>query len=223
MLVIIQARISSARLPGKVLREIAGSPILQRVYDRVLSARNVKRAVVATSTDHSDLKIRNFCESRGIPVFSGSLRNVAKRLLNCAIEEGEEAFVRISADSPLIDPLLIDKAIEIYKTTKCDLVSNVQTRSFPKGQSVEVIKLSAFKNLVNCLTRPEEQEHVTTYFYQNTKKYKIKNFSVHNDSSHLQLSVDTKEDFEKISKILNVVADNSSWKDAAHTYQVMFR
>ena len=144
MLAIIQARMSSHRLPGKVLTPVAGKPILKRVYERLSKSKELSEIVVATSQAASDQLIVDFCVREGIPVHQGSLDNVSERLLDCARNLGANRFVRISGDSPLIDPSIVDQAVLFQRGKACDLATNVQVRSYPKGQSVEVIRTDSF-------------------------------------------------------------------------------
>ncbi len=204
MLVIIQARMSSMRLPGKVLMRISGRPMLERVCDRVMQSSAVKKIVIATSSHSSDDPIEQFCYLQNLSCFRGSLDDVAGRFLSVIQSEGAEEFIRISADSPLIDPKLIDKAVENYGYEKYDLVTNVLHRTFPKGQSVELIRSSSYKKMCSELIDPDDREHVTKAFYRNPGFYKIKNFSAEVLAGEIQLSVDTREDFEKISSIINL-------------------
>ena len=214
MLLIIQARMSSIRLPGKVLMSISGKPMLERVCDRVMKSRDVTKVVIATSSHSSDDPIEQFCCSRNFSCFRGALDDVAARFLSVIQREGAEAFIRISADSPLIDPKLIDRAVEEYRHGQYDLVTNVLHRTFPKGQSVELIRSSTFRQMCADLIDPDDREHVTKAFYINSSAYKIKNFSAEISAGEFQLSVDTREDFERISTIINLSsAGADGWMD----------
>ena len=214
MLLIIQARMSSIRLPGKVLMNISGQPMLERVCDRVMQSGAVKKVVIATSGHSSDDPIEQFCYSRNFSCFRGALDDVAGRFLSVIQREGAEEFIRISADSPLIDPKLIDKAVEEYRRGKYDLVTNVLHRTFPKGQSVELIRSSSFEKMCADLIDLDDREHVTKAFYRNSSQYKIKNFSAEISAGEFQLSVDTREDFERISSLINLSsAGADGWLD----------
>ena len=139
MLCIIQARYSSKRLPGKVLKKLLGTTILKRVVQQVKKSKKISKIIIATSKHKTDKKIINFCNKNKIHCISGSLNNVFKRFYSIIIHENCRSFVRISADSPLIDPSLIDKAVTIFKKNQYDIVTNVFPRTFPKGFSVEVV------------------------------------------------------------------------------------
>lgn len=214
MLVIIQARMSSVRLPGKVLMNIAGRPMLERVCDRVMQSNDVKKIVIATSNHRSDDHIEQFCYLRKLPCYRGELDNVAGRFLDVLKSEGAEEFIRISGDSPLIDPKLIDMAIAYYKCGLYDLVTNVLYRTFPKGQSVELIRSSSFKKMYDGLISFDDREHVTKAFYRNKSNFKIKNFVAEPPTGDIQLSVDTQEDLDKVTTIINACDLRSAgWRD----------
>ena len=178
MLIIIQARMSSQRLPGKVLMNIAGQPMLERVCHRVMQSNGAKKVVIATSNDSSDDQIEQFCDLRNISCFRGALDDVAGRFLAVIRREGAEEFIRISGDSPLIDPSLIDIAIFEYRSALYDLVTNVLHRTFPKGQSVELVRSSSFKQMYDESISPDDREHVTKWFYRSDINFKIRNFKL---------------------------------------------
>lgn len=204
MLAIIQARMSSSRLPGKMMMKLADRPILSWVYDRVCQAANVDKVLVATSITSSDDPIEAYCSSRSMPIFRGSLEDVAGRFLAAVENEHAPAFIRINGDSPLIDPQIIDIGINQFKSEEYDLVTNVQQRTFPKGQSVEIISTNAFKRLCDKQSLQADREHVTKLFYANNFEFKVKNFSSNPNMSDIQLSVDTMEDFQRVEKIINL-------------------
>lgn len=214
MLAIIQARLSSKRLPSKVLKDINGEPIIMHVFKRVSQAKLVNEIVIATSNEKSDNNLIKFLEKNKISFYIGSLKNVAQRMLSCAEESGARKFIRINGDSPLIDPKIIDKAVLLSNKDDYDLCTNVLFRSFPKGQSVEIINTQTLKNNINKFSIPE-QEHVTKFFYNNHEKFKIKNFKSNNNHSRVQLSIDTKFDFEIIKKIICEGNEKIGWKEAA--------
>lgn len=214
MLAIIQARMSSMRLPGKVLMNIAGKPMLERVRDQVMQANGVKKVVIATSNNASDDPIEQFCYSRNFPCFRGALNDVAGRFLSVIERECAEEFIRISGDSPLIDPGLIDIAISEYGCGSYDLVTNVLDRTFPKGQSVELVRSSSFKKMYADLNDMDDREHVTKAFYRNKSNFRIKNFAAEPSAGEIQLSVDTQEDLNKVTIIINTCdMQSAGWRD----------
>ena len=196
---------SSNRLPGKMLMDINGISLLGRVVERVKLSKLVSNVIVATSINKEDNQIAEFCSKSGINYFRGDLKNVANRFLEVAQNEKAESFVRISGDSPLLPPSILDHAIKIFMNNDYDLVTNVYPRTFPKGFSVEVIKTEAFKIINNQNLTNEQKEHITKIFYDNATGFKILNFKSNPNYSNLNFSVDTKRDFEKIRTILSDV------------------
>lgn len=214
MLVIIQARMSSIRLPGKVLMNIAGKPMLDWVYGRVVQSSYVKKVVIATSDDSSDDQIEQFCNLRKYSCFRGALDDVAGRFLGVINSQRAEEFIRISGDSPLIDPALIDMAIVEYRSDLYDLVTNVLPRTYPKGQSVEIVRSSVFRKMYDGLISLDDREHVTKAIYENKLNFRIKNFETDPPAGDIQLSVDTYEDLKKVTAIINSSdVQSAGWRD----------
>jgi len=193
--IIIQARLSSTRAPGKVLRPIAGRPLLGLLLDRMRRVEDATDLVVATSERGEDDAIVRFCDAEGIAVARGPLADVAGRFANVVTALEAEAFVRISGDSPWLDPALIDQALDLYHRTGPDLVSNVHPRSFPKGQSVEVVNAETFLAELPNLTSAADREHVTSYFYAHADRFRITAFQADRPAPEVQLSVDSEADF----------------------------
>ena len=204
MLVIIQARCSSTRLPGKVMMEICKKPILQWVVDRANLSPLVTKAVVATSDDKSDDQLYEYCLRKNIPCFRGPLNDVAGRFKMLLNNEQKQDFVRICADSPLIDPSIISKAITLFQSNNCDFVTNVLKRTFPKGQSVEVVSYHSFEKSYKEFNNIDDYEHVTLYFYKNLQKFNIINFQHVQNMRDIQMSIDTLEDFNQVKKFCDL-------------------
>lgn len=199
---VLQVRMSSRRLPGKALRAIRGRALLGHVVDRVRRCRAIDGLRIATSTDPDDDAIAEFARTEAVELYRGALDDVAGRLLNAAVAAQADALVRISADSPLIDPAIVDRAAELYRRQRPELVSNVMRRTFPKGQSVEVVAVPALKRAVDAMTTPAEREHVTPWFYANPTRVRIVDFESANPRPQMQLSVDTLEDLQRVEAIL---------------------
>ena len=199
MLAIIQARTSSKRFNNKILFPIYGTPLIGHVVEKLRKSKKIKQIIVATSNHKTDNKLIKYLKKEKIKFFKGDLNNVARRLYKLAQSKKAKYFVRISGDSPLIDYKLVDEALEIlYKNKKeYDLVTNVFPRTFPRGQSVEIIKTETLGKNLKKFSKLE-QEHVTVYFYKNYKNYLIKNFTFKNKTKIMKLSIDTKEDLVKI-------------------------
>ena len=206
MYCLIQARISSSRLPGKVLKKINGKELLHYLILSLSKSKHIKKIVVLTSASKSDKKICNFCKKNNIEYFKGSLKNTYLRFYNYLKSKNTKFFVRISGDSPLLDHRLLNKMLIFSQKKNFDIFCNIFPRSFPKGQSIEIINshsfLSIYKNKLNL----DEKEHVTKYFYNRPRNYKIINFKNKKDYSNYNFSVDTLKDFNKTRKILNYLS-----------------
>jgi spore coat polysaccharide biosynthesis protein SpsF len=200
---VVQARFSSARLPGKVLRPLGRTPMLGHLLTALAQCRCADAMIVATSDRADDDAVAAFAQSLGVAVFRGSLDHVAARLLAAGRAAGADAIVRISGDSPLLDPALADRAIELLAAMpSLAVVCNVRPRSFPKGQSVEAIRLDALEAAVAEMTLPYDREHVTPFLYDRTERFAVQSFEADAPRPELQLSVDTAEDLARCEAIL---------------------
>ena len=174
--IVVFARMSSARLPGKTLAAIAGRPMLGHVLERLRRVRGALPVVVATSEAPEDAAIADFAAANGVAVYRGALADVAGRALAAAARHGFDAFVRISGDSPFIDPALIARALDHHAAQAPDMTSNVFPRSYPPGCSVEVIERAALARALPLMD-DEEHEHVTLHFYRHAKAWRIANLA----------------------------------------------
>ena len=181
MLAVIQARCSSKRFKNKILFPINNLPLIIHVNLRVKKSRFIKKIIIATSKNKTDDKLIKILKKFKIKYFRGDLKNVAKRLYKVAELNKVKYFMRISGDSPLINYKIIDRALNIFKNKNkdYDLITNIFPRSFPKGQSIEIIKTSTLKKNLDFFSKLDE-EHVSTYFYKNFKRFKILNFKFKN-------------------------------------------
>ena len=199
---IIQARMSSQRLAGKVLHRVAGKPMLKYLIERLDFCKTVKDIVIATSIEKSDDPIASFCDDYGIKFYRGSLNNVALRFKEVLDIYKFDTFIRTNADSPLLDFNLINRAIKYLRNGDYDIVTNAFPRSFPVGQSVEVIRTSTFEQAYEKMSKPAHFEHITKYYYEHSEEFRINNFSNDKDLSSYRLVVDTPEDLKRIEKII---------------------
>ena len=209
MICIVQARMSSKRFPGKTMKSLVKKTLLQRVLNRIEFSKKIDKIIVATSTSKKDDQIEKFCIKNNYTIYRSNLNNVVKRFEGTINKFNIKDFIRISADSPLLDPKIIDQAINIYKKKKVDIVTNVFPRTFPKGQSVEIINSNIFLKFSKKITSKECKEHITKYFYQNHKKFKIVNFTFKTKIKDINLSIDTKKDFQNIEKIIKYMNDKN--------------
>lgn len=208
-LAIIQARMSSVRLPGKVLRTVAGRTLLDHLVERVRRCERIDHLVVATSDDPSDDPIASWCRDREVDLFRGSLADVAGRMLAAAKARGANAFVRLCADSPLLDPALVATMAALFEEAPCDLASNTVIRSFPKGMSVEVLSVPALERAYPAMDGGD-REHVTRHFYRHPDRFTIKSCQWNRNEASRQLSVDSLEDLERFARIVERM-DRPHW------------
>jgi spore coat polysaccharide biosynthesis protein SpsF len=194
---------TSERLPGKILYRVQGKPLLQYLLESMQQCNSVDRLLIATSVEPSDDPVERFCADIGVACYRGSLNDVAKRFLDAAEANGLDAFVRISGDSPLMDYRLVERAVEVFRSRECDLVTNVLRRTFPKGCSVEVVRVETLRNAYPRFRRDEEREHVTSYFYSQQEEVNICDFESGGDYGKLNLSVDTDEDMRLFESVVS--------------------
>ena len=219
MLLAIQSRLSSLRLPQKALADIGGIPLLGHCIRQCLSS-NAKQVVIATSTLDSDQKIVDLGKEFGVPVFRGPIDDVLARLYMLAFKCQVNHLIRVSGDSPFIDPKLINRAIALANTTNVDLVTNVLNRTFPKGQSVEVISFRLLESLMYLKLTNFDREHVTSHVYENPEMYQIKTFESGLEFGSVQLSVDTHEDLLCARRLMNHCRGQiGSWLEMTYIWQ----
>jgi len=202
LVAIVAARCSSRRLPGKVLRPVLGRPMLAHTLERLRSVGRLDAIMIATSVERSDDAISAFAEACGVPCWRGALDDVLGRFRDAAAACQADAVARISGDSPLIDPAIVTAAAQLYLEGSADIISNVFPRSFPKGQSVEVLSRGALERLAAEATEAEDREHVTRQAYRHPDRFVIRNFSAARPRPELQLSVDTAADFERVAALM---------------------
>lgn len=199
---IVQARMSSRRLPGKVLREVAGRPLMEYVLERVGRARAIDEVIVATSIDPSDDDVVTFCAERGVRCHRGPLEDVATRFAQAVERFSFPAFVRVSADSPLLDQHVVDLVATAFDDGAADMATNVFPRSFPHGQSVEILRADAFRRGLGLVRDDHDREHVTQVFYRHRERFRIRNVSADRDRAEVRLAVDTEEDLGRVAAIV---------------------
>lgn len=210
---IIQARMTSTRLPGKVLKKVLRKTLLEYQLERVKYSKLIDEIIVATTTNDSDIPIIELCNQLGITFFRGSEDDVLERYYQAALENNGDVIVRLTSDCPLIDPKIIDKNIEMYLYGNYDYVSNTQERTYPRGMDTEVFSFELLKKADLNSLLDYEREHVTPYFYTNNKKFLIGQVKNQEDYSNYRLTVDTVEDLELITVILeNLYPKNGKFK-----------
>lgn len=201
ILAILQARMSSNRLPGKVLRPLLGQPMLARQLERINRAKRIDKVVVATSTEPSDDAIAKTCEQLGQACFRGSLNNVLSRFYHCAEQYKPQHVVRLTADCPLIDPEVLDEVLELHLKGGFDYTTNAFPRTYPDGLDVEVMTMDALSNMHSRADQPDQLEHVTMFIRQHPQEFTIKELHCPQDLSHHRWTVDHEEDFILVEQI----------------------
>lgn len=208
-LAIIQARMGSTRLPGKVLRPILGKPMLAHLVERVASARGIDQVVVATSTLQADQEIVRFCDQAGIASFTGAENDVLDRYYQAARHYDGDALIRITADCPLADPEVIAALIALYQSGDYDYAS-VATGAgalfldgarYPDGYDTECIRRSALERAWSEASAAGDREHVTPYLWRQPERFRQAQLTSPVDHSALRLTVDNEEDFSLIAAI----------------------
>jgi spore coat polysaccharide biosynthesis protein SpsF len=206
---IVQARFNSQRLPGKVLRPLCGKPVLGHLLDRLRRCASLDLIAVATSSERSDDAVAEFCAGAGIGCHRGPLDDVLARFLDAAAHFELDGIVRLSGDSPLLDPALVSHAVKTFQRGNWDLVTNVEVRSFPKGQSVEVMSAGALAQAAAKARSAAEREHVTPYLYAHPERFRIRNLVARMPRPTLQLSIDTAQDFARIEAIIETAGQRA--------------
>lgn len=196
---IIQARTGSTRLPGKVLKEIVGRPMLWHVINRVKTAKLVDKLLLATTTREEDKPVIEIAKGFGIESYAGSEEDVLDRFYQAARKCGADVIVRITADDPFKDPVIIDKMVEIFlkNSNKTDYVSNTIKPTYPEGIDVEVFSFKALEKAWRESSYKFDREHVTTYIWRNPREFRLMNVeNEKGDLSHLRWTVDTQRDLD---------------------------
>jgi len=200
-LAILQARVSSSRLPGKVLLPILGEPTLFRQIERIRRATRIEQLVVATSTDPSDDILASECLTRGIGCFRGSLDDVLDRFYRAAVSFRPANIVRLTGDCPLADPELIDRVIEFHLQGGYDFVSNAIEPTFPDGLDSAVFRFELLEQAWQEARLPSEREHVTPFMRHHPERYKIGSYKGSPDRSYMRWTVDEPADFAFVCAI----------------------
>lgn len=201
VIAVIQARISSTRLPGKVLKKIEGKTILEHVINRVKAAKNLDDVIVATTVKKEDLEIVKLCAKLGISVFCGSENDVLDRYYQTARLFKADHIIRITSDCPLIDPQVTDEVIELYFQKKADYATNTIPETFPDGLDTEVFSFKTLKRSWENAKLSSEREHVTPYIRNNSNIFKLVNLKSNINLSNKRWTIDEPEDFEFIKII----------------------
>lgn len=205
---LIQARMGSERLPGKVLKSLHGHSILHWVVSRVRQSQFISQVVLATTISPKDDEIVKACRELNVDVYRGSENDVLERSYEAAVAHNADVIVRICSDCPLIDTSIIDTMLEYFivknKTSKLDYLSNTLERTFPRGLDAEIMSFNALKRAYEEGKQPAEREHVTPYIYQNPQIFEIEQYSVSNSHADCRWTLDTEDDFTFLHSLVGL-------------------
>lgn len=206
IVIVVQARTGSSRLPNKIMLPLSGEPLLVRMMERVMASKTASHFVVATSTEEEDDEVAELCEDYGYNCFRGSLENLLERHYNSGLEYNADVVVKIPSDCPLIDPAIIDRVINFYiqNKDKYDFVSNLHPPTYPDGNDVEVIPMPILKITYENALLNMEIEHTTPYIWERPDEFRIGNVVWETGldySMSYRFTIDYKEDYEFIKTI----------------------
>ena len=224
VIAIVQARMGSTRLPGKMTKEILGKPIVEYVFDRVRPSKRLTEIWLATTTDTSDDVLAEWAKNHGVKCYRGSMNDVLDRYYQTAKLAEADVVVRITGDCPLADCQVIDCVINEYLTEypKFDYVCNTQPPTFPDGLDTEVVSFVALEKAWQEARLSSEREHVTPYIWKHPEIFKIKNIFNDVDLSGLRWTLDTEEDFAFILLIIERIAAESEYPYFQKIYNGIF-
>lgn len=202
---VIQTRIGSSRLPGKVLLKLDDKSVLDYVIEQVKHCSLLDKIIIATTDLSEDDVIVQNSKNNSVECFKGHPTDVLDRYYQCAKKYALLTIVRITSDCPLIDPQVVDDAIRTFDKNSCDYLANNKPRTFPYGLDVEVFSFSALENAWKNARLPSEREHVTSYIYKNSNKFRICNMKSDSDYSVLRLTIDRDNDFKLIQTVVSKI------------------
>lgn len=203
---IIQARMGSTRLPGKVMRKVdEQNPLMFYVLSQIKYCKKLKKIIVATTTKSEDDQIIEFLKKNNVNYFRGSSDDVLDRYYQCAKKFKLSIIIRITCDNPLIDPTILDEMIPKFDSEKYDYMTNSMPRTFPSGNEIEIFSFSALKKAWIEAKKHSEREHVTPYFYNNLDKFRIFIIKNSEDLSKFRWTVDHENDLVLVKKIISKI------------------
>ena len=208
IIAIIQARMGSTRLPGKVLKKVLGKPLLEHLIARVKRSRSIDKIIVATTTRREDVALARLARSLGVGAYRGSVEDVLDRYYQAARTVKAETIVRITGDCPVMDPEIIDQCVDFYRRSRFDYVCNVNPPTFPDGMDVEVFSFAALQHAWQKAKKTSEREHVTPFM--RAGGFRTANIKNEIDISGLRLTVDEERDVSLIRKLMAFFAEQEN-------------
>ena len=220
---IIQARMGSTRLPGKVLRLLAGKTVLAQVIRRARAITGVDQVVVATSTRSDDDRVEQEATLNGAEVYRGSESDVLDRYHSAAVKVKAEVVIRITSDCPLLDSIVVGAMLKRFLAANAsdeaiDYMSNGLRRTFPRGLDAEIFTREALNRAHQGARQPYEREHVTPYIYQHPESFHIHSFESDKDLSHLRWTLDTEQDLQMLTRVFQGLQSST---DTPSTVEVL--
>ena len=199
----IEARMSASRLPGKVLMDVAGAPALERLVRRLTRAVSLDAIVLATTTNPADDPLAQWAEARKLPCYRGSEEDVLERVVEAHRMMGTEVIVEICGDTPLLDPRVVDAAVNRFLRGDVDVVSNTANLTWPQGIDAQVFRFEDLEKIARTQSDPAVREHVSLYFYENPDKYRIHHLAAPPEETapDIRLQLDYAEDLELIRAV----------------------
>jgi spore coat polysaccharide biosynthesis protein SpsF len=212
---IVQARMGSSRLPRKVLMDLGGAIVLDRVLNRLGRSELIQESLVATTVEPADDAIVEHCERAGRKVFRGAELDVLDRYYQAAKFIEADAVVRITSDCPVIDPAVTDATIRAFLERRADYASNTRVRTYPRGLDTEVMTVQTLQRAWRESTKPYQREHVTPYIYENPGEFKLHGIENDADCSQHRWTVDTPEDLQLLRTIYERLGgrDDFGWRE----------
>jgi len=216
IILLIQARMGSTRLPGKVMKLVNGKPMISLLLERVSNVKNISKVIVTTSEQPENDILVDYVKEVGGDFFRGSENDVLDRFYRAAKVFKGDMIVRITADCPLLDPQLIDDIIDFALKNKKDYCSNVIPPTFPDGQDVEVFTFASLEKCWKEATLKSDREHVTTYIRKNASHnnkdlFSSINYTYTKNISHIRMTVDEPDDLDCISNLVRVLGRDAQW------------
>ena len=211
---VVQARMSSTRLPGKVLARLGEDTVLELLLRRLARSSELDEIVVATSTEPSDDPVEREAERLSVRVIRGSLTDVLGRYLKASAAVNADAIVRITADCPLMDPEVVDHVVRVWRESRADYVTNtLEPRSYPDGLDVEVVTAAALSRAGELAREPFDREHVTPYLRYHPETFSV--HGVHIDPPHpeVRITLDTPADLEALIRLVGQVGPDATMED----------
>lgn len=216
---IIQARMKSSRLPGKVLLPLRDKPMLEWVIERASKSQVIDCCMVATTTDPADDPIQTWCDGHGVLIYRGSHFDVLDRYYQAALSAGADVIIRVTADCPLIDPALIDELFAFYRKEEADFAANRLPppwhRTYPIGLDAEIVSMPMLEKAWNEASEKYEREHVMPWFYDTPGRCKVSIMDDPEDYGQHRWTVDTPEDYQMMKLLFEKLDDplTASWHD----------